>query len=608
VTVLDIRDLSVSYRAPGRPVAAVRGVSIGVADGEIVGLAGESGCGKTTVARAVLRLLPPAATVTGRVLLDGRDVLTLGWGDLRAVRWTGASIVFQGAQHSLNPVHRVGAQIAEPLLVHRRATRRAAAATAADLLARVGLPADLGDRFPHQLSGGQRQRVMIAMALACSPRVMIADEATSAVDTVTRSRLLRLLTDLVAERGLGLLMISHDLPMLASTCSRLMVMYAGRVVEDGPAGPLVRAPRHPYTAGLVRAAGRLGDPAARRRPRSLPGDPPDPAQPQPGCAFAPRCARALPACVGSPVRLRPDGPARRVACVSPVDGVAAASEGPPGGRPAGRAVGGPSAALLSVRELSVGPPARSSGSAPIVDRVSLHVGPAEIVGLVGESGGGKTTLARATVGLCRPVAGEISLGGAVLAHTGAALRRFRRQVQFIPQDPGGALNPGHTVGRAVTEALRIHRVDPADAPRRVAEALARVGLRPPERFLPRYPAELSGGQQARVAIAAGLVVGPRVLIADEPVAALDASARGEILDLLLRLRDGTGLSVLLVTHDLAAAWQVADRLVVMRAGRMVETGAVERVVSAPTHPYTRMLLDAGGARGDNPARDGAPLP
>jgi len=293
VTALEISDLEVTY--PGDPpVQAVRGLSLRVRSGEVAGLAGESGCGKSTVAHAVLRLLPAQVQVSGQVRLDGENVLSMHWGRLRAVRWAGASIVFQGVRRSLNPIHRVRVQLAEPMRLHDRLGRREAADRAAHLLDRVGLGAELGDRYPHQLSGGQQQRVMIAMALACAPRLIVADEATSAVDAVTRGQLLRLLTDLVRDEQAALLLIGHDLPALAANCDRLAVMYAGRVVEDGPARAVTLAPRHPYARALVIAAGPAGDPRTRRQPRPLAGDPPDPARPLPGCAFQPRCAAAAP--------------------------------------------------------------------------------------------------------------------------------------------------------------------------------------------------------------------------------------------------------------------------------------------------------------------------
>jgi len=578
MTVLELADLAVTY--PGDPpVQAVRGVSLRVRAGEVTGLAGESGCGKSTIAHAVLRLLPREARIGGRLLLDGESVLDMHWGRLRAVRWAGASIVFQGVRRSLNPVHRVRNQLAEPIRLHERLGRRAAADRAALLLDRVGLATELGDRRPHELSGGEQQRVLIAMALACSPRLIIADEATSAVDAVTRGQLLRTLTDVVREERAALLLIGHDLPALAATCDRLAVMYAGRIVEDGPARAVSSGPRHPYATALLNAAGAAGDPRTRGRPRPLGGDPPDPAHPLPGCAFGPRCAAVQDDCRAGPVPLRPDG-SRAYACLHPfpVDRPAEAhrDEIPAAGPP-----------VLSIRDLTVRVGGRHGVRA--VHEVTLDLAAGEILALVGESGAGKSTLARSLVGLCRPESGVVTVGGEPLPRGGRELRRLRREVQYLPQDAGGALHPGHTVEQAVTEGLRIRGARDARTP--AVAAMARMGLRPPERFLPRRPGELSGGQQARVALAAAVAVGPRVLIADEPSAALDVTVRAEILALLMDLRRTAGMSVLLVTHDLAAAWQIADRVAVMRNGRLVETGTVQNVFAQPAHPYTRTLLE-----------------
>jgi peptide/nickel transport system ATP-binding protein len=309
---LDIRGLSVRY--PG-PVPAVRGVDLAVGAGQKLGLAGESGCGKSTLAAAILRLLPPGTVTTGQVLLDGEDVLTMRWGRLRAVRWAGASIVFQGAMHALNPVRRVGWQIAEPLLLHERIAPEAARARVADLLEQVGLPAARAAAYPHELSGGQRQRVLIAMALACSPRLIVADEPTTALDVMVQAQVLRLIGGLVAERGIALLMISHDLAVLAQTCDRLAVMYAGRIVECGPAREVFDGGRHPYSRALSAAFPRVGDPAARRHPHGLPGDPPDPTDLPAGCGFRPRCPVAVDACLVGEPALRAAGPDRLAACV-----------------------------------------------------------------------------------------------------------------------------------------------------------------------------------------------------------------------------------------------------------------------------------------------------
>ncbi|MEU1041831.1 oligopeptide/dipeptide ABC transporter ATP-binding protein [Streptomyces sp. NPDC005551] len=312
MSLLDIRDLEVTYAGGA---AAVRGVSLSLEAGRKLGIAGESGCGKSTLALALLRLLPAGTRTSGRILLDGEDVLTMKWGRVRAVRWAGASIVFQGAMHSLNAVHRVGDQIAEPILLHRRATPAGARKKTGELLEQVGLPAARAEAYPHELSGGQRQRVMIAMALACDPRLVVADEPTTALDVMIQAQILRLIEQLVADQDLGLVMISHDLAVLADTCDRLAVMYAGRVVEEGPARQVYEDALHPYGKALSAAFPRIGDAASRFAPRGLPGDPPDPADLPAGCTFHPRCAVALDGCATQDQPLRTAGPRRRAACV-----------------------------------------------------------------------------------------------------------------------------------------------------------------------------------------------------------------------------------------------------------------------------------------------------
>jgi peptide/nickel transport system ATP-binding protein len=310
--LLEVRDLEVTYAGGA---AAVRGVDLTVEAGQKLGLAGESGCGKSTLALALLRLLPSETRVSGAILLDGEDVLGMRWGRVRAVRWAGASIVFQGAMHSLNAVQRVGDQIAEPILLHRKATPTGARKKAGELLEHVGLPAARASAYPHELSGGQRQRVMIAMALACDPRLIIADEPTTALDVMIQAQILRLIEQLVADQDLGLIMISHDLAVLSDTCDRLAVMYAGRVVEEGPAQSVYENAHHPYARALSAAFPRIGDPDSRFAPRGLPGDPPDPAALPSGCTFHPRCSAALDACSTQDQQLRDAGSARRAACV-----------------------------------------------------------------------------------------------------------------------------------------------------------------------------------------------------------------------------------------------------------------------------------------------------
>jgi peptide/nickel transport system ATP-binding protein len=316
MSLLELRDLSVTYRTEGGPVPAVRGVDLVIEPGDTVGLAGESGCGKSTIAGAVLRLLPASTEVTGQVLLDGEDVYAMKPGRLRAVRWTSASIVFQGALHSLNPVHRIGPQIEEAVLQHAAKPSTAAArARAAELLERVGIPAARADASPHQLSGGQRQRVLIAIALACEPKLLIADEPTTALDVMVQAQVLELLAELQRDHGLAMLFITHDLSVLAQVCSRLAVMYAGRIVEEGPSAEVLGSPQHPYSRALASAFPTIGDQSSRLAPRGLAGDPPDPTALPGGCAFHPRCPVAVERCGTDAVELVPAGAERRAACV-----------------------------------------------------------------------------------------------------------------------------------------------------------------------------------------------------------------------------------------------------------------------------------------------------
>jgi peptide/nickel transport system ATP-binding protein len=316
VTLLEVRDLTVTYQQHGHAVQAVRGVDFTLDGGEVLGVAGESGSGKTTMALSLLRLLPPGAVVTGEVTFQGEDLRAATWGRMRAVRWAEASVVFQGAMNALNPVRSIGQQIREPIILHDKLGERASRARVAELLDSVGVSARLQGAYPHELSGGQRQRVMIAMALACRPNLIIADEPTTALDVMVQAQILQLLTDLVAETNIGVMMISHDLAVLAERCDRLAIMYAGRIVEVGPAAELVDAPKHPYTQALAGAFPRIGDPASRLAPHGLPGDPPDPSTVRvTGCAFAPRCPVVLEECVTRDVELWDSGPGRSAACV-----------------------------------------------------------------------------------------------------------------------------------------------------------------------------------------------------------------------------------------------------------------------------------------------------
>ncbi|QWF85017.1 dipeptide ABC transporter ATP-binding protein [Amycolatopsis sp. CA-230715] len=533
--LLEVRGLGITYRTAGGDVPAVHGVDLRLDPGDTLGVAGESGSGKSTVAMSVLRLLPKTAKVTGEILLDGEDVTTMKWGRLRAVRWAEASVVFQGAMHALNPVRRIGDQIAEPIRIHapsgKAPTDAQLKARVAELLEQVDLPPSRAGAYPHELSGGQKQRVMIAMALACEPRLIIADEPTTALDVIVQAQVLDLMSRLVAERGIGLIMISHDLSVLAATCAEIAVMYSGKIVEQRPGRELMASPRHEHTKALAAAFPTVGDPVSR---------------------FAPATSTPLP----------PE----------------------PEHKPS-------SDALLVAEDLKVGFRDRKGAMIKAVDGVDLEVRRNEIVALVGQSGSGKTTLARTMLGLQKPTSGRVLYDGSPVPSSGAGLKAYRRQVQLVLQDPTSALNPRHSVYEAVAEGPRIHGLA-GDEREIVRAALEAAELRPAERFMPRLPHELSGGQRQRVVIAGALALRPSVLVADEPVASLDASVRGEILGLLLRLRRELGLAGLVITHDLGLAWNIADRVAVMYRGQLVELGTVDEVLLDPKHDYTKSLLAA----------------
>lgn len=538
---LTFEDVSIVYGTQSEEgrgeVAAVKNVNLVLPEGGSLGIAGESGSGKSTLAMSVLRLLPRNARVSGRILVGEKDVTGLSWGELRVVRWGEAAIVFQGAMHSLNPVQRVGRQITEALAIHvkgKYGTDALRERRAADLLKQVDLQPHMLRSFPHELSGGQKQRIMIAMALACEPQLIIADEPTTALDVVVQDQVLAVLTDLIRERGISLVMISHDLSVLAKVCTRIAVMYAGEVVELASAHDIMTDPQHPHTRALAAAFPLIGDPESRLNPVSRHGE------------------SMSPAAVVTEERERSGD------------------------------------VLLSARNLNVAFHSRA-GVVKAVDDVSLECRAGEITALVGQSGSGKTTLAHTLLGLQAPDSGEVLFRGKPLAQEARALKEYRRDVQLILQDPSDALNPKHSVYESVAEGIRIHSL-PGDERDRVSQALSQAELTPPERFFGSLPQELSGGQRQRVVIAGALALGPQFLVADEPVASLDASVRGDILALLLKLKRELGLGALVITHDLGLAWNIADRVIVMHKGRLVESGAVKDVLLNPQHSYTRELL------------------
>ena len=545
--LLEVQDLNVSF---GDHLAVDR-LSFHIGAGETLAIVGESGCGKSTTALSLLRLLPPAARVSGAVRLNGRDLLALPERELRQVRGGEVAMVFQEPMTSLNPVLTIGDQLVEAIRLHQPLDRPQATARAVELLARVKLPEPrrrLGD-YPHQLSGGQRQRVMIAMAIASRPRLLVADEPTTALDVTIQAEILALLAELQQELGMGLLLITHDLGVVSQWADRVLVMLGGRAVEQGEAARVLHAPQHPYTRGLLGASlvGQAG--RHHRLPEIVHG----------------RDASGQPS-----VSLREATP-RAPRVVPPAD----ASATP----------------LLSVRDLHT---VHLSAHGPVhaVRGVSFDVAAGETVGLVGESGCGKSTLSKTLVRLLRPTAGQILLQGQDLASLErAALRPLRQRVQMIFQDPYGSLNPRHTVEQILDHALRIHGVDHAHQRRtQVLAMLDRVGL--PRSALQRHAHQFSGGQRQRIGIVRALVLKPSLVICDEPVSALDVSVQAQILNLLVDLQHELGVSYLFISHDLSVVRYLADRVLVMQAGQIVEQGDRQRLWQQPQHPYTRSLLAA----------------
>ncbi len=599
-------------------VKAIDGLTLAIRRGETFALVGESGCGKSMTALALMRLLPDSGAVTGgEITLDDTDVLGLPESQMRAVRGGRIGMIFQEPGTSLNPVLTVGVQMMEAIQTHTPLRGAAARNKAIDWLKRVGIPEPERrfDDYPFRMSGGQKQRVMIAMTLAAEPDYLVADEPTTALDVTIQKQILDLLADLQREMGMGLMLITHDLAVVAGMAQQVALMYAGQIIEMAPADAFFANPQHPYARALLRAL-----PDADRRGQALaaiPGTVPPLTQAFVGCRFAPRCMHALPTChttlpvltgpVGRQVRcllLAPGGPGLPADPVLPAAGSARATVLPEAGPDAVPAPTAPAnaAALLQVSGLSVsfavgkrflqGKPQRFDA----VKNVSFEVAAGQTLALVGESGCGKTTTGKAIVQLLRNQA-EIS-GSAVLdgrnlfALQGAELRAARRSVQIIFQDPFASLNPRMRVAEILDEGLAAlqPQTTPDERRSRIEHITEQVGLRP--EALQRWPHEFSGGQRQRIAIARALAVQPRLIVCDEPTSALDVSVQAQILNLLRELQRELGVSYLFITHNIAVVEYIADRVAVMRAGSIVEQGACADVLNHPQDPYTRTLLAA----------------
>jgi len=601
--LVTVEDLRIEATVDEQARTLVAGVSLEVGAGEVLAIVGESGSGKSLTARALIGLLPRGLRASGRVIVDGQDLLSADEHELRHVRGSGIALVMQDPFTTLNPLMRCGTQICPTKRTHvARSERRA---DAVRRLTEVGIrDPNVVDRYPSQLSGGMRQRVALAAALANDPKVLVADEFSTALDVTTQKEIWLLLRRIQEARGMGLVIITHDLRMAFSMCDRVHVMYAGSFMETGNAKAVEQQPLHPYTLGLL-----LAEPDVTASADShllMSGSVPRPDEVRHTCAFAARCPWSSEVCLAQKPSLRPAGTDRTSACVR-IDAVK------------------PEMARLRIRHREPAEPVRSAarphepaGGAVVLvqdlrkvfraqsrnrdDRsvialagVSLHIAAGESVGLVGESGSGKTTLARCLVGLETPSSGSIHIAGIDAGHparlTRADRKRLHSEIQYVFQDPYSSLNPTKTIGATLTEAVAIrlgrgHETITA----RVEELLTLVGL--PIAYAQRKPVALSGGERQRVAIARALALEPRIIVCDEPVSALDVSVQAQVLDLFTKIREQTGVSYLFITHDLAVVRQAADRVYVLYRGNIIEEGPVVQLLDHPQHDYTRTLLAA----------------
>jgi peptide/nickel transport system ATP-binding protein len=605
--VLEVRDLHVSFPSESGTVQAVRGLSYTLAPGEVLGIVGESGSGKSVSSLAVMGLLPSTARIKGSILFRGRELLGLGDREFSQLRGEGISMVFQDPLSALTPVFTVGDQIAEAVRIHRDVGKDEAAKKAVELLELVGIP-NAGERaraFPHEFSGGMRQRVMIAMAIANDPDVIIADEPTTALDVTVQAQILEVFRTAQEATGAAMVMITHDLGMVAGFADRVMVMYAGRPVETGTVDNIFYRPRMPYTLGLLGSLPRL-DRGDRQPLTPVEGSPPSLVDLPPGCPFAPRCPMRLSVCLELEPELDPTRePGHRAAChrhpeieeqgLTATDVFPAHIAGDP---PVARQPREQRTAVLEVDGLVRRFPLtrgavfrRTVGTVHAVDGIDFDIREGETLGLVGESGCGKTTTINEILSLVRPQDGRI----VVLGRDTKGLDRrgradIRRYLSVVFQDPMASLDPRLPVADILAEPLRTQGVGKDERAARVRELLRLVGLGP--EHASRYPTEFSGGQRQRICIARALALKPKLIVLDEPVSALDVSIRAGVINLLEELREKLSLSYLFVAHDLSVVRHIANRVAVMYLGRIVEVGDVDRVFEAPSHPYTQALLSA----------------
>ena len=605
--LLQIKDLHTDIEIRSGVVRALSGVDLHVNPGETLGIVGESGSGKTMTALSLMGLLPQGGKVSsGSIILDGQDLTQLPLKEKRKLRGTKVGMIFQDPLTSLNPTMKIGLQVCEPLRVHEKLSKKEALARAVEILKRVGMPRPevVINNYPHQLSGGMRQRVMIAMALVCKPRILIADEPTTALDVTTQMQILDLIDELRDEYKMGVILITHDLGVVAGHTDRVAVMYAGRIVETAPTKTLFTEPKHRYTSSLMAALPERAL-AAGTKLFSIPGAPPSLTNLPVGCRFAARCLWATDECRAAYPDLSGDEN-HTFSCFHPVlegdESPAVLQAKLDSGKVADAADGTPQIShevLLDVKEASreyesagSGFFKRDKGVVSAVDRVSITVKKGETYGLVGESGCGKSTVGRLIAGLEPPSGGAIELDGRDLATLrGRDAVRIHRDVQMMFQDSYAAMDPRMRIDQILAEPMSIQKTGNArQIAARIMEILEQVGLT--EEILDRYPHEFSGGQLQRIGFARSLTLAPDLIVADEPVSALDVSVQAQVLNLMKDLQLELGLSYLFISHDLAVVQYMADRIGVMYLGRIVEEGPAHEVVSNPKHPYTKALIDS----------------
>jgi peptide/nickel transport system ATP-binding protein len=591
----------VDFNGEQGPVRVLSDVSLAVMPGEVLAIVGESGSGKSVTALSIMGLLPDSARVSGRILFEGRDLLGMSRRELRGLRGGRIAMIFQDPMTALNPILTIGFQIMESLKIHLGLDQAKACQRAVELLTMVGIPEAVTrlDQYPHQFSGGMRQRVMIAIGLACGPRLLIADEPTTALDVTVQAQILELMKDLSRKLGISLVIITHNLGVVARYADRVLVMYAGQPVESGGADAVFYRPRHMYTAGLLHSVPRLDKPGSARL-ASIEGLPPDLRQLQAGCRFSPRCPSAVDAC-RQPLAFRPTGANSFSACIR-AEVMAAGTIGwTTATATATAAPARPAQLIVQVENLARhyevrGGWRRDARTVKALDGVSFSIGAGETLGVVGESGCGKSTLGRVLLRLENATSGRIAFDGKDITHAdNQALRALRRRMQVVFQDPYASLNPRKTLGDIIAEPLRVHRITSGAAAtqNRVADLLQQVGLRPD--LHDRFPHQISGGQRQRVGIARALAMEPAFIVCDEAVSALDVSVQAQIVNLLADLQQKHGISYLFIAHDLAVVQHISTRVMVMYLGRVVEIADRDSLYRHALHPYTRLLLEAAPA-------------